>query len=65
MVLLSRVLAATEEHHLAELFMPPVMFAVIAAAIFVALALVTWSYRDVANRHRNKTTPADPQDAHH
>ena len=41
------------------------MFAVIAAAIFTILGFVTWSYRDVANRHSDKTSSTDHQSSHH
>jgi len=47
------VLAAHEEE-LAPLLMPPLAFAGIAAAIFIVLAVVSWSFRDVANRHSDK-----------
>ncbi len=33
----------------------------LAAAVFTLLGFITWSYRDVANRHSNKTGG----DAHH
>jgi len=33
---------------------PAFVFGVIAMGIFLGLALVTWSYRDVANRHDHK-----------
>ena len=33
---------------------PAFVFGAIAMGIFLALALVTWSYRDVANRHEHK-----------
>jgi len=49
---------------LAPLIMPPLAFAGIAAAVFIALALVTFSYRDVANRHSDKTS-GDHQSSHH
>lgn len=62
-MLLARLVTETEEH-LAPLIMPPLAFAGIAAAIFIALAFVTWSYRDVANRHSDKTA-GKSQDAHH
>lgn len=39
-----------------DLPFPPFVFALIAAGIFVALAFVVWSFRDVANRHSHKTT---------
>ena len=53
MSLLTMVFAETEE--LAPLLMPPAGFAGIAITIFLLLAFVTWSFRDVANRHANKT----------
>ena len=48
--------------HLAEAataFVPPfptVIYGVIAIALFIVLGLVTWSYRDVANRHEHKSS---------
>ncbi len=39
----------------ATLVMPNWAFPLIAAGIFTVLGFVTWSYRDVANRHSNKT----------
>jgi hypothetical protein len=70
MTLLGRVLevlvtAETEEHALAPLIMPPVAFAGIAAAIFLTLAIVTYSYRDVANRHSDKIGASPHQDSQH
>lgn len=56
MSLLATLLTETEE--LAPLIMPPLAFAGIAAAVFIALGLVTWSFRDVANRHSQKTDKA-------
>ncbi len=53
MSLLANVVAATEE--LAPLIMPPLAFAGIALVVFTALAFVSWSFRDVANRHSDKT----------
>jgi hypothetical protein len=35
--------------------MSPYGYAAIAAAVFIALGVVVWSYRDVANRHSDKT----------
>lgn len=52
MSLIVAVLAEAEE--LAPLLMPPLAFAGVAAVIFTALGFVTWSFRDVANRHSNK-----------
>lgn len=55
------------QHELAELVLPIWAFPTIAAGIFLALALVTWSYRDVAHRHNDRTSAdaSSHQDAHH
>jgi hypothetical protein len=55
------------EHELAELVLPVWAFPTIAAVIFLVLAVVTWSYRDVAHRHNDKTSgdAGSHQDAHH
>lgn len=37
-----------------ELPIPPLMFGLIAMSIFVLLAFITFSYRDVANRRADK-----------
>ena len=37
-------------HH-TELPMPAILYGVVAIGAFLALALVTWSYRDVSNRN--------------
>ncbi len=37
-------------HH-TELPMPALMYGIIAMGAFIALALITWSYRDVSNRN--------------
>jgi len=64
--MLSLVMALAEhEEELAPLIAPPWVFAAIAAAIFTILGLVSWSFRDVANRHSDKTSPADNQSSHH
>ncbi len=55
------VVAAAEEH-LAPLFMPNWAIALTAFIVFLFMGIVTWSFRDVANRHAHKTTSAD---AHH
>ena len=39
-----------------ELPIPAVMFGLIAMSIFILLAFVTFSYRDVANRHDHKNS---------
>lgn len=49
------VIAATEVVN--ELIMPPIGFGLVFLAGFFALGYVTYSYRNVANRHRNKSTP--------
>lgn len=52
---MSLLLAAVEEaHELAPLLMPPLAFAGVAAVVFIALGVVTYSFRDVANRHSQK-----------
>ena len=63
--MLSIALAVAEHEELAPMIAPPWVFAVIAAAIFTTLALVSWSFRDVANRHGDKTSPTDNKSSHH
>ena len=46
--------ARTESEILVALPFPAIIFGVIAISIFLTLALITWSYRDVANRHEHK-----------
>lgn len=41
----------------------PFIPAAIAFAVFLALGVATWSYRDVANRHSHKTDGTD-HDSH-
>ena len=63
MSVLVSVLAATDEH--VTLPFPPIVFGLIAAVIFLVLALVTWSYRNVANRHPQKSAKfAQTHDVH-
>jgi len=52
MSLVTAVLAETV--HARELPIDPFFYGLIAFGIFIALAIVTYSYRDVANRHRFK-----------
>ena len=56
--------AAVEVEHEAfvTLPFPAVYFGVIAMGVFVLLGLITWSYRDVANRHDHKSSN---NSAHH
>ncbi len=50
----------------APLIMPAWAFPAISAAVFLILGLVTWSWRDVANRHSDKTGgAADHPEAGH
>jgi uncharacterized membrane protein len=64
--MLSIVLALAEQpEELAPMIAPPWVFAVIAASIFTILAFVSWSFRDVANRHSDKTSTTDNQSSHH
>lgn len=42
-----------------ELPMPSLAYGLIFFVGFIALAVVTYSYRNVANRHRHKTMNAD------
>jgi len=61
-------LVPVEVHHeLAELVLPIWAFPAIAAGVFLALGLITWSYRDVSHRHSDPmSADADShQDAHH
>jgi len=62
--MLSMLLAETHEE-LAPMVAPPWVFAAIAAAVFILLAFVTYSYRDVANRHSDKTANRNPDDHGH
>jgi hypothetical protein len=44
--------------------MLPYLVAGTAFVILLALGVVTWSYRDVANRHREKLGVNDNHDSH-
>ncbi len=46
--------AAEESEHHGNVALETVGFGIIAFAVFVALAFVTLSYRNVANRHSHK-----------
>ncbi len=52
-VLVSVLAVAVDQPN--ELPFPAIVFGLIAAVVFAALAFVTWSYRDVANRHPQKS----------
>jgi hypothetical protein len=45
--------------------MPPIAFAAIAFGIFLLFGVVTWTYRDVANRHANKAAAQYHDDHEH
>lgn len=45
-----------------ELPMPSILYGVIAMGAFIALGVVTWSYRHVSNRHSHKV---DAHSGHH
>lgn len=54
-VLATAVLVAEEHGHVVnELWFPAPLFGAIVFGLFAALALVTFSFRDVANRHSAK-----------
>ncbi|MEY4397977.1 MAG: hypothetical protein RLZ53_553 [Actinomycetota bacterium] len=38
---------------------PTVVFGVIAMAVFILMGLVTWSYRDVSNRHEHHSNDSN------
>ena len=54
--------AAEGEVPFVELPFPSVFFGVIAIGVFILLGVITWSYRDVANRHEHKVNDSK---AHH
>ncbi len=47
-----------------ELPFPAIVFGIIGIVTFTALALVMWSYRDVANRHPHKSAQHDASHGH-
>lgn len=47
-------MVAAEQEEGGNVMMQTLIFGVIAAVVFLALALVTFSYRNVANRHSAK-----------
>lgn len=55
MSVLATIAAASEGAHVVnEIPMAPVLYGVVVFAAFVVLGLVTFSFRDVANRHAEK-----------
>ena len=59
-----QLLTLVAEEAPAHLIMPNWAFAAIAAGVFIVLAFISWSYRDVANRHSDKT-PAGSEHENH
>jgi hypothetical protein len=56
-----QIITLAEEASGNSLGFPTFVTGVIAMAIFILLGVVTWSYRDVANRHDHKSS----NDSHH
>ena len=48
-----------------RLLMPPIGFALITFGIFLLFGVVTWTYRDVANRHAHKAATTYHDDHEH
>ena len=44
---------------------PSVIFPLVAIGVFALLAAITWSYRDVANRHANRSRGDEPHGPGH
>ncbi|AXE54438.1 MULTISPECIES: hypothetical protein [Aurantimicrobium] len=59
------ILANTEGHETFPLVLPAIAFGIIAAGFFTFLGLVTYSYKNVAARHRQKWSEASDHGAHH
>jgi ABC-type molybdate transport system permease subunit len=47
-----------------ELIFPPIVFGLIALGAFGALGAITYSYRNVANRHRTKVSSSSSAGHH-
>jgi hypothetical protein len=60
--MISSILAAAAEEAHVQLPFPSVFFGVIGISVFIILGLITFSYRDVANRHDHKS---GNNNAHH
>jgi len=61
-------LAAEESEHHGNVALETVGYGIVAIVVFAALALVTLSYRNVANRHSRKAeayAQAHANDVHH
>jgi hypothetical protein len=57
-VLLAVLLSETDGPFIqhSELAIPPLAYGIIAMTVFVVLAFIVFSYRDVANRHDHKNS---------
>jgi hypothetical protein len=53
--MISHILTAAEEAGL-QLPFPSFVFGIIAISTFILLGVITFSYRDVANRHDHKSS---------
>ena len=60
--MISSILASAAEEAHVQLHFPSVFFGVIGISVFILLGLITFSYRDVANRHDHKSGNSS---AHH
>ena len=56
---------AEEAHELAPLVLPVWGFPLIAAVFFLVTGLITWSFRDVANRRLDKGDAAGHEHGDH
>jgi hypothetical protein len=59
--MISQIVTAAEEAGL-QLPFPSFVFGIIAISTFILLGVITFSYRDVANRHDHKSSN---NSAHH
>lgn len=58
MTLIPALAAVAEEHH-GNVALETLPIGIVAAVVFAALALVTFSYRNVANRHSDRVERAE------
>ncbi len=61
-VLATLVTAADDK---APLWLPNWGFGLVAFCVFLALGVITWTYRDVANRHAHKAATTHHDDHEH
>ena len=62
---MNALILASETEVTHPLVIPAIAFAIIAAGFFVFMGLVTYSYKNVAARHRQKWSEASDHGAHH